>query len=460
MRDIQKEIQDRLDAIEKEHHVRILLAIESGSRAWGFASPDSDYDVRFIYVRPAEDYLRIDSLKDTIEWQLDEVLDINGWDLIKALTAFAKGNPNVMEWATSPIVYRKADEWDEICDVAKTYFSEKAALCHYYGTANSTYQGFLIGDQVRYKKYFYALRPLLCCRWIERYHTVPPMRFGELLKLFDDPEVSFPDGLRQAVMDLLERKAITEEKDLNPHMPAIRDFIETECLKQKKISDSAPDDHKQDFAALNEVFRKTVMSPTIKMTVPTAPECFMPEIHLEKALEELKKRKKDILRYTEIMQLVHRVDVSQDQDFQRKYNAFYRVRRDASWRQVYFRLMEDNKYKTGVEPSFGEIQLRLFLETGQVESSFASKMLATLNPQMPIWDSRVLHNLQLKLKGKTPEQRLSSAVVLYDRICEWYEAFLQTDKAREILKTFDEALPECKTFSDVKKLDFVLWANE
>ena len=104
MRDIQKEIQENLDAIEERYKVKILLAVESGSRAWGFASPDSDYDVRFIYMHRPEEYLRIDAMKDVIEWQLDEVLDINGWDLRKALLAFGKGNPNVMEWANSPIV--------------------------------------------------------------------------------------------------------------------------------------------------------------------------------------------------------------------------------------------------------------------------------------------------------------------------------------------------------------------
>ena len=185
MRDIQKEIRDNLEEIERRYDVRILLAVESGSRAWGFASPDSDYDVRFIYMQRPEQYLRIDPVKDVIEWKLDEVLDINGWDLRKALLAFAKGNPNIMEWANSPVIYRRAPEWEELKTVVMRYFSEKSALCHYYGTANKTYLGFLTGEQIRYKKYFYALRPLLCCRWIERYHEAPPMAFEELLNLFD-----------------------------------------------------------------------------------------------------------------------------------------------------------------------------------------------------------------------------------------------------------------------------------
>ena len=260
MRDIQKEIQDNLDAIEKKYNIMILLAVESGSRAWGFASPDSDYDVRFIYMHRAEEYLRIDAMKDVIEWQLDEVLDINGWDFRKALLAFGKGNPNVMEWANSPIIYRKAEQWDAIWTVAKTYFSEKAALCHYYGTAKSTYQGFLMGDQIRYKKYFYALRPLLCCLYIERYHEIPPMEFNTLLGLFDGTDPNLSDQLYQSIQELLQRKANTEERDLNSQMPIIIDFIISECDKQKQISEALKDDHKHDFSELNQVFR-TVCNP-------------------------------------------------------------------------------------------------------------------------------------------------------------------------------------------------------
>lgn len=232
MRDIQKEIQDNLNQIEEQYDVKILLAVESGSRAWGFASADSDYDVRFIYVHRPEQYLRIDLMKDVIEWQLDEVLDINGWDLRKALLAFAKGNPNVMEWANSPIIYRKSKHWDALRDAAMHYFSEKSALCHYYGTANSTLKGHLTGEHIRYKKYFYALRPLLCCRWIEKYHTAPPMEFAKLLSLFEDEwDRNTGDALTtgdreqgdvlteelyNGIQDLLARKAVTEEKDLNP----------------------------------------------------------------------------------------------------------------------------------------------------------------------------------------------------------------------------------------------------
>ena len=171
------------------------------------------------------------------------------------MLAFGKGNPNIMEWANSPVVYRKAEEWEPVQKVAMQYFSEKSALCHYYGTANSTYKGFLTEDMVRYKKYFYALRPLLCCNWIERYHAVPPMEFESLLALFDRHDDYLTIELYEAIRELLARKTKTEEKDLNPQMPEIIDFIREECGRQKQISESVPDDHRHDYGELNKAFR-------------------------------------------------------------------------------------------------------------------------------------------------------------------------------------------------------------
>ena len=260
MRDIQKEIQENLDLIEEKNAVKILLSVESGSRAWGFASPDSDYDVRFIYVHPRDEYLRVDPMKDVIEWKLDEVLDINGWDLKKALLAFAKGNPNIMEWANSGIIYRGSEIWDKIKPSAFRYFSEKAALCHYYGIARTTLEMHLQNDLVRYKKYFYALRPLLCCKWIERYHEVPPMEFQTLLGLFDGKDPDLNETLFNSIQTLLEKKAVTEEKDFNPQMPVIIEFIRNECARQKNISETLPDDHCHDYAEINRAFRTTLES--------------------------------------------------------------------------------------------------------------------------------------------------------------------------------------------------------
>lgn len=254
MRDVLCEIDQKLDEIEKTEGVRILHAVESGSRAWGFASPDSDYDVRFVYVRPLEDYLRIDEPRDVIEWQLDEVLDINGWDLKKALRHFAKGNATLFEWSMSPVVYRTTEEWAEIQEVSKQYFSEKAGVGHYYGTANSTLNGYLLGDKVKYKKYFYALRPLLASRFIEEYHSAPPVLFDELMKMDLDTE------LREGIEGLLEIKKATFEGEERPQIPVIRDFIVREEARQKEMLENMEDDHNRDMTMLNEIFRDIVGS--------------------------------------------------------------------------------------------------------------------------------------------------------------------------------------------------------
>ncbi|MCI9338436.1 MAG: nucleotidyltransferase domain-containing protein [Lachnospiraceae bacterium] len=246
------QINEKLDQIERTEGVRILHAVESGSRAWGFASPDSDYDVRFVYVRPKGDYLRLDQPRDVIEWQLDEVLDINGWDLKKALIQFAKGNATLFEWSGSPIVYRTTDEWAKIKDASKQYFSEKAAVYHYYGTANSTLQEYLQGDKVRYKKYFYALRPLLAAQYIEKYHTAPPVLFDDILKL------ALPEDLRQAIDELLEVKKRSTEGEEHQQMPVIKRFIESETVRLKEIADNLKDDHNRDLTVLNRIFLETI----------------------------------------------------------------------------------------------------------------------------------------------------------------------------------------------------------
>ena len=250
MRDVGKEIEQKLDEIERQENVRILHAVESGSRAWGFPSPDSDYDVRLVYVRPASDYLSIEEPRDVIEWQLDEVLDVNGWDLKKALRQFAKGNAALFEWSGSPIVYRTSSEWEAIRKVSQAYFSEKAAIGHYCGMALNTLKNFLSGDAVRYKKYFYALRPILAARFVEEFHTAPPVLFSELMKL------DFGQDVKAAVEELLVIKKGLSEKDERPQIPVIHSFIERETERLKDLVERQPDDHNGDLTSLNELFRK------------------------------------------------------------------------------------------------------------------------------------------------------------------------------------------------------------
>ncbi|MBR2088064.1 MAG: nucleotidyltransferase domain-containing protein, partial [Oscillospiraceae bacterium] len=175
-------IQKKLDEIERQENVKILHCVESGSRAWGFASPDSDYDVRFVYLRKREDYLRLEGIRDVIEWQLDDVLDINGWDIQKYLRLLYKSNPTVFEWDRSPIVYRTTPEWEQISAVTGQYFRQDHLLHHYLSMAKSNEHAYLREKQVRLKKYFYVIRPLLACRWVLDQGTPPPIEFAKLMQ--------------------------------------------------------------------------------------------------------------------------------------------------------------------------------------------------------------------------------------------------------------------------------------
>lgn len=250
MSDIIKEIEQKLSEIEQSEKVTVLYAVESGSRAWGFASPDSDYDVRFIYARQKEDYLKLSEPRDVIEWQLDEVLDINGWDLNKTLRQFYRGNASLFEWSNSPVVYKRTEKWDRIYEQAKSYFSVKAAAYHYYGTASSTYYQYLQEDRVKYKKYFYALRPLLAGRYIREYQSPPPVLFSDLMKM------DMPAELRNEIENLLAIKKVSDEKEKGEQLPVIRDFIRNETERQKAYVESLSADRKRDWSNLDNIFRE------------------------------------------------------------------------------------------------------------------------------------------------------------------------------------------------------------
>ena len=227
-------ILEKLKEIEKRENVKIIHCIESGSRAWGFASPDSDYDVRFIYVRPLEYYLRLDSTRDVIEWQLDDTLDINGWDIKKALTLLHKSNPTLFEWSTSPIVYKTTEEWSKIKEIINDYFVSKSGLYHYLSTAKGNYREYIKGDNVRLKKYFYVLRPILACKWILDKGTPPPMEFQALMEEYLDIEIK-PD-----VEKLLDIKMNSPEITLGKPFTEINDYLEKSINEIDNILLSLP----------------------------------------------------------------------------------------------------------------------------------------------------------------------------------------------------------------------------
>ena len=245
-------IPEKLAEIEKRENVRILHCVESGSRAWGFASPDSDFDVRFIYVRPKEFYLRLDKTRDVIEWQLDEVLDINGWDLQKALVLLHKSNPTLFEWNNSPIVYKTTPEWKAISDIISHYFQQKSGLYHYLSTAKSNYREYLHGETVRLKKYFYVLRPLLACRWILEKQTPPPMLFTELA------DACLDKTLVPAVNELLRLKMNTPELGEGKRIDIINDYLDASIAEIEELLKDYTSDESKSWEELNNTFLKNL----------------------------------------------------------------------------------------------------------------------------------------------------------------------------------------------------------
>ncbi|HNB50707.1 MAG TPA: nucleotidyltransferase domain-containing protein [Anaerolineales bacterium] len=243
-------IREQLAFIETEENVRVIYACESGSRAWGFPSADSDYDVRFVYIHPRDWYLSIAEQRDVIERPISEGLDLNGWDLRKALQLFRKSNPPLLEWLGSPIVYlEKYSLAAQLRTLAETYYSPAACIYHYLHMARGNVREYLKGERVWTKKYFYVLRPLLAIQWIEQGYGVAPTAFGTLVERLVTDSM-----LKTEIERLIEQKRAGAELDEGPRIPVISDFIEAEIARheaqEERYKTNAPP-----YDVLDEVFR-------------------------------------------------------------------------------------------------------------------------------------------------------------------------------------------------------------
>ncbi len=249
-----EEIKQKLKQIEIDHDVRILWAIESGSRSWGFESPDSDYDVRFIYVNKPDWYLTILEARDVIELPVNEILDISGWDLRKSLRLFTKSNPTIMEWLVSPFIYTSYGSFrDNLLRVAEECFSKRACSYHYLNMADNNYRRYVQPkEQVKLKKYFYVLRPLLNIIWLYQKNSIPPMKFEDTMAALE-----LPEEMIEATNILLEDKKHTSEIGLGPKIPVLEEFIQNKLSWAQNYCETAPiGDINMD--TLNDLFRQTI----------------------------------------------------------------------------------------------------------------------------------------------------------------------------------------------------------
>lgn len=243
-------IQEKLAQISLAEPLHFLLAAESGSRAWGFASPDSDYDVRAIYIRPQEHYLQIDEAKDTFEFIENQWFDVGGWDIRKALQLLRKSNAVLLEWLRSPIVYTQDEAFiGRLNELAPQYVQAAALLHHYRGIAGNALKAMDLAQPIKLKKWFYVLRPLLAARWAVKQGGIPPMTLVELMN-------EWQTDCATQITDLVALKAGQDESYLHTLSPELQKL--TIDLYNEVSALSAPAAEPADSGPLNELFRSTL----------------------------------------------------------------------------------------------------------------------------------------------------------------------------------------------------------
>jgi uncharacterized protein len=246
-------IQQHLQRIAAENGFRILYATETGSRGWGFASPDSDFDIRFIFVYPREHYLRISEPQD--QWNLifedgGEVLDFNAWELRKTLRLLRNSNASPFEWLQSPIQYHEVDDFRrQLWELAQPFHSPRAAVYHYLGICHNSLKTGIEGHQINIKKYFYVLRPLFAAMWAADRQSVPPMQFAPLLE-----QLNAGHPVRVRVEALWREKEQAKEGQMIDLIPELQTFIETEMERCKALAGTLPKTSADD-ASLDQFFK-------------------------------------------------------------------------------------------------------------------------------------------------------------------------------------------------------------
>ncbi|UVO53016.1 nucleotidyltransferase domain-containing protein [Sphingomonas sp. SUN039] len=249
------EIDRRLATIRRDDKVSILIAIESGSRAWGFPSPDSDYDCRFIFVRRPEDYLSPWPLRDVIETPLVDEIDLNGWELGKAIRLLLKGNAVVLEWLMSPIWYEgDASARDALIALGNAHTHRTAIVRHYLHLGERQRRTYF-SDETPFpaKKLFYALRPAMALRWLRMHPDakVPPMHLPDLVA-----EADVPPDVAAIIVDLVARKAVTRELGNTLLPEPISAIIASEFERAHEAAGRAPLPSTEAKRVGAEVFRR------------------------------------------------------------------------------------------------------------------------------------------------------------------------------------------------------------
>lgn len=254
MESIQHQIVEKLRLVEAEHQVKIPLAVESGSRAWGFASPDSDYDCRFVYVRPKDFYLSVFDQKDTVDYQPDAVFDLSGWDLKKFIQHLVKSNAVMLEWLQSNVIYKKdAAVAERLWELGKVFFNPVAVSWHYLSMAKNKLEDVCSSEKSKIKRYFYILRPLACVRFIRERGEVPYMEYRQNLEA-----INVPDDIREEIARLLELKEQAKEAQLITRNRLLTDYFAREMSEAESWLSGAKHVRNPEYWRADQCFREII----------------------------------------------------------------------------------------------------------------------------------------------------------------------------------------------------------
>jgi len=249
---LKEEIIKHITELEAKENITIHLAVESGSRAWGCPSPDSDYDVRIMFTRAKEKYIQIDEPQDTLNYFHGDLLDINGWDFKKVCKLIRKSNVTPFEWAQSPMVYKEINDFSQaVLELSKHYFQAKHSVNHYRGIAKNCYLSGLSEDKIKLKKLFYVLRPLMAASWIIEKKEIPPMDIPKLIHVVKDAAIVAD------IQELLQIKQQANEDYVHTIDDKLIQFIDAqfEYIDATKFEETA---QKKDSTELNKAFQKTI----------------------------------------------------------------------------------------------------------------------------------------------------------------------------------------------------------
>jgi predicted nucleotidyltransferase len=254
MDDAREKILRKLSETETLQEVKIPLAIESGSRGWGFASPDSDYDCRFIYVHRKDWYLTVLDKKDIIEYAADPVFDINGWDVKKVLQHIIKSNAVMFEWLSSNGVYIKDEGITGLLqNLAADFFNPIAVSHHYLSIARNKLAEILAEDTAKLKRYFYILRPIANLNYIRQYGRMPYMEYDRtLVETETAPEVL------SAIQELKAIKAVSDESYKIKQHERLIAYFQQEIDKFTERLNSMKYEKNRDYELLDAVFKEII----------------------------------------------------------------------------------------------------------------------------------------------------------------------------------------------------------